>query len=60
MDQILLFCFHYDSAKGRYGAAAMNLMRLGGTLTLLILGGALVTWWIREKRKAKTVEVQAT
>ena len=29
-DQILLFCYHYDPATGKYGAAALNLMRFAG------------------------------
>ena len=27
VDQILLFCYHYDPATGKYGAAAVNLLR---------------------------------
>jgi protein SCO1/2 len=37
-DRILLFCYHYDPATGRYGAAALTLMRAGGILTVLALG----------------------
>lgn len=37
-DQILLFCFHYDPATGKYGAYALNLVRLGGVITVLCLG----------------------
>ena len=52
MDQILLYCFHYDSSSGRYGLAAFNLVRAGGVLTLLILGGMLSVYWMRERRRA--------
>jgi protein SCO1 len=38
VDQALLFCFHYDPAQGKYGPAVMNLVRLGGVLTLLAIG----------------------
>ena len=27
VDQILLFCYHYDPATGKYGAIAMNMVR---------------------------------
>ncbi len=37
MDQVLLFCFHYDAAVGRYASAAMNLMRLGRGVCALVL-----------------------
>ena len=35
VDQVLLFCFHYDPAEGKYGAIVMNFVRLGGVLTVL-------------------------
>ena len=35
VDQLLLYCYHYDPATGKYGAAVMNLMRLGGIVTLI-------------------------
>ncbi len=37
-DQVLLFCFHYDPTTGKYGAYALNLVRLGGAITVLCLG----------------------
>jgi len=42
VDQLLLYCYHYDPTTGKYGLVAMNLLRLGGALTVL----ALVTFWI--------------
>lgn len=53
MDQVLLFCFHYDPDSGRYGLAAFNLMRAGGLLTLVLLGSMLSVYWVRERRKAR-------
>jgi protein SCO1/2 len=45
IDQVLLFCFHYDPAMGRYSAIALNSVRVGGVLTLIglavFIGGAL-------------------
>ncbi|HET6323436.1 MAG TPA: SCO family protein [Planctomycetaceae bacterium] len=38
IDQVMLFCFHYDPTAGRYGAAIMNFVRAGGVLTMLTLG----------------------
>jgi protein SCO1/2 len=60
MDQILLFCFHYDETKGRYGPAAVGVMRVGGVLTMLCLGGMLLVFWRREsaRRREKTAEEQ--
>jgi protein SCO1/2 len=38
-DQLLLYCYHYDPAKGNYGFVAMRAVRIGGAVTLLALVG---------------------
>ena len=30
VDELLLYCFHYDPESGRYGLLVMNLVRVGG------------------------------
>jgi protein SCO1/2 len=35
VDQLLLYCYHYDPATGKYGAAVMRIMRVAGVLTLI-------------------------
>ena len=35
VDQLLLYCYHYDPATGKYGAVVMNVMRIAGVITLL-------------------------
>jgi protein SCO1/2 len=37
LDKIMLLCYHYDPATGKYGLAVMNLLRVGGILTIGIL-----------------------
>ena len=37
VDQVLLYCFHYDAATGKYGLVIMNVLRLGGLLTVAVL-----------------------
>ncbi len=34
VDQVLLFCFHYDPATGRYTPLVMNVVRAGGLMTV--------------------------
>jgi protein SCO1/2 len=34
-DQLLLYCYHYDPARGTYGAPIMLVMRVAGVLTVL-------------------------
>lgn len=46
-DQILLFCFHYDEAKGKYGPAAQRIMSIGAGFTILVLAVGLVPFWLR-------------
>jgi protein SCO1/2 len=52
VDQILLFCFHYDPLTGKYGATAMNLLRISGAAFVLIGGAILLAMLRREKRMA--------
>jgi protein SCO1/2 len=46
VDQILLYCFHYDPNTGKYSAMVMNIVRLAGALTLMILVPGLI-WLFR-------------
>lgn len=50
VDKLILSCFHYDSSRGAYGPFAFGIMRLGGVVTMVVLGGALVVMWRRERR----------
>lgn len=51
MDRVLLACYDWDRSSGRYGLAAMRLVRLGSGLTVLLLGGLLVALWRRDVRR---------
>lgn len=35
VEQLLLYCYKYDPATGKYGAAVMRIMRVAGVITLL-------------------------
>lgn len=39
VDQVLLYCYHYDPATGKYGAVILNVLRVAGVITLVFLGG---------------------
>jgi len=56
VDQILLFCYHYDAESGRYGPAAFRLMQLGGGLTVLVVGGGIWILWRRDKAKSRSAD----
>jgi len=42
VDQVLLYCYHYDPATGKYGAIITNILRLAAAATILIVGGFLL------------------
>lgn len=47
IDRFLLWCFHYDNLTGQYTPHVMNIMRLGGLLTLLVMATGLFILWRR-------------
>ena len=51
MDAVLLFCFHYDPATGKYGAVAMTSLRAAGAGFVLVCGTFLFVTWRRDKRR---------
>lgn len=48
-DQILLYCFRYDSVEGKYTPFAMAFVRIGAGITLLVLAGAVFFLLRRER-----------
>jgi protein SCO1/2 len=59
LDQVLMYCYHYDAAKGRYAPVAMKVMRVCGALTLVLLMVFLGFFWLREARKPQAASQQA-
>jgi protein SCO1/2 len=56
VDQLLLYCFHYDPTTGKYGAAVMNLMRGAGVATVILIVAML---WLLRRRDRTRVAWQA-
>ena len=54
-DQLLLYCYHYDPATGKYGAAVMKIMRIAGVITVLAIIAML---FALKGRKPKLIEVK--
>lgn len=48
VDQLLLFCFHYDATQGKYTLAIFNVIKLAGGITVLALG-ILLYFLLRKK-----------
>jgi protein SCO1/2 len=57
VDQVLLYCFHYDPTRGRYGAAIFNILRICAAATLLLLGGFMFVMFRRDIRAARRSRV---
>ncbi len=51
LDHVLLYCFRFDQSIGKYTWAVFNLMRAGGILTVLALGGLI--FYLRRREKAQ-------
>ncbi|HWO01113.1 MAG TPA: SCO family protein [Blastocatellia bacterium] len=47
VDKLLLYCYHYDPAAGKYGPVVMNIIRIGGAVT--VLGFAALLLWMRRR-----------
>ena len=50
VDQILLFCYHYDPSTGKYGALVMRMVRVAGAGFVLVGAAVLLIALKREKR----------
>jgi protein SCO1 len=53
IDHALLYCYHYDPTTARYSATILKLIQLGGIVTLVVLGGAILLFRRRDRRAAQ-------
>ncbi|MBI3245863.1 MAG: SCO family protein [Deltaproteobacteria bacterium] len=51
VDQILLLCFHYDPAAGKYGLFIMRIVQTLGFLTMVALGSYVFAMLRRERKQ---------
>lgn len=56
VDQLLLYCYKYDPATGKYGATVIFFLRLGAILTTVGILGFIVIMRRRDKRTTRLVE----
>jgi protein SCO1/2 len=56
VDQVLLFCYHYDPTTGKYGAVALNTLRMAAGGFVVVAGAFLFLMlrrdWGRDRRIA--------
>jgi len=63
VDQILLYCYHYSPATGKYGAVITNILRLSAAVTIVLLAGLLIVLFRLEKmapRRREWNEIRAS
>jgi len=53
VDEILLYCYHYDPTTGKYGAIISRILQLSAAATILILGGLLLILFRRGSANTK-------
>lgn len=53
IDQVILSCFHYDPDSHKYGVYILGVMRLGGILTIIILGIVLFLFFRSDKKRMR-------
>ncbi len=53
-DQVMLLCYHYDPTTGQYGLILINLIRIGGVLTV---AGLLALFFVFRSRSKGSVKM---
>jgi protein SCO1/2 len=51
VDQMLLFCYEYDPSTGKYGAVVMNILKLAGVASLILMAIGLAIAWRFDVRR---------
>jgi protein SCO1/2 len=54
IDKAVMFCYTYDPDSRSYVASAVNIMKLGGLFTLILIGSLLGILWYRERNSLRT------
>jgi protein SCO1 len=52
IDHVLLFCYQYDPTLATYSASILKIVRLGGVLTILMIGGGILVFRRRDAHVA--------
>jgi protein SCO1 len=58
VDQLLLYCYHYDPETGKYGLVIRNILQLAGLLTLIGLASMILL--LKQKQPDEKNEIKGT
>jgi protein SCO1/2 len=53
IDQVLLYCYQYDPTSGRYSASILNVVRVGGLLTVVGLVAFILSTTLKPRGRAR-------
>ena len=56
VDALMLYCYHYDPATGKYGAVVLNIMKVAGGVTVVLIVGLLLV--LRRRGSGATLKVK--
>jgi len=56
VEQLSLYCYHYDPSTGKYGLQILSVLRLTAVATILGIGGMLFVFWRRNKNKKEDLK----
>jgi len=59
VDELMLYCYHYDPSTGKYGVAIMNVMRVAGVITIILIVGMLFLLRKIGRRRARMIVSEA-
>lgn len=51
-EQLLLYCYHYDPSKGKYGLQILSVLRLISIAMLIGMGAMFFVYWRKNKKKS--------
>jgi len=58
VDQLLLYCYQYDPSTGRYSASILNVVRLGGLVTVVGMIALILTMSLRSRRRTGGADLE--
>ena len=58
VDKVVLYCFTYDPSSKSYVPIALNIMKVGGLATVIILGIFLGVFWKRERNSSQPPKIE--
>jgi protein SCO1/2 len=50
VEQLYLYCYHYDPSTGKYGLVIINVLRILAVITIFGVGTMLFVFWRRNKK----------